>query len=101
MAVQVYISVIPTLLDGPKIVIVLLLLAQLASTAYFCYLPFKYLKGVAPMEDGRLMADQEELGLKVLSENTDPTSLNEQSRAADYDTMEFVQLSGPGAACPV
>ncbi|KAG7411789.1 hypothetical protein DER46DRAFT_572750 [Fusarium sp. MPI-SDFR-AT-0072] len=102
MAVQVYLSVIITLLDGPKVVIVWLLIAQLVSTVYFCYIPFKYLKSVPPpMEDEWLMADQDDLELKLLSDKMDPTSLNGQSRVADYRSIEFVRLSGPGATCPV
>ncbi|EXA40614.1 hypothetical protein NW756_010589 [Fusarium oxysporum] len=102
MAVQVYLSVIVTLLDGPKVVIMWFLIAQLVSTVYFCYIPFKYLKGVAPpMEDEWLLADQDDLELKLLSDKMDPSSLNGQSRVADYKTMELVRLSRPGDACRV
>ncbi|TVY61761.1 hypothetical protein Focb16_v013568 [Fusarium oxysporum f. sp. cubense] len=102
MAVQFYLSVIVTLLDGPKVVILWFLIAQLVSTVYLCYIPFKYLKGVAPpMEDEWLLADQDDLELKLLSDKMDPSSLNGQSRVADYKTMELVRLSRPGDACRV
>ncbi|KAF4954922.1 hypothetical protein FGADI_4922 [Fusarium gaditjirri] len=103
MAVQVYLSVIIPFLGGPNVVIVWFLLAQVVCTVYNCYIPLKYLGSVVtpPTEDEKLLADQDDLELKALSEKMDPVYFDGQSRVADYKSMESVQLSGPGDACLV
>ncbi|KAF5691434.1 hypothetical protein FDENT_3405 [Fusarium denticulatum] len=85
MAVQFYLSAIITVLVCPIVFIAWFLIAQTVSTVYFCYIPFKYPKSVAPpAEDEWFLADQDDLELRILSYKMGPSSLN-----------------GPGDACPV
>ncbi|KAF9768789.1 hypothetical protein IL306_013885 [Fusarium sp. DS 682] len=102
--IQAYISIVFTLIEGPKIVIIWLVIAQLAVTAYYFYLPFEYLRKDGKHEkDEWFMVDEknlEDLEQGAVFEKKDSTSQNEPNRVADYGTVEFVQLSGPGAAHP-
>ncbi|KAF4418639.1 hypothetical protein FACUT_11754 [Fusarium acutatum] len=67
MAVQFYLSAIITLLGCPVVFIGWFLIAQIVSTVYFCYIPFKYPKGVAPpVEDEWFLADKDDLELSIL-----------------------------------
>ncbi|KAF5669863.1 hypothetical protein FCIRC_9105 [Fusarium circinatum] len=77
LAVQFYLSAIITLLGCPIIFIGWLLIAQLVSTVYFCYIPFKYPKVIVPPAE-------DDLELKNPSYKMDPASSN-----------------GPGDACLV
>ncbi|KAF4339398.1 hypothetical protein FBEOM_6683 [Fusarium beomiforme] len=103
--VQVYVSVVFTFADGPKIVIVWLIFAQLAVTAYYSYLPFQYLRedGINEKDEWFMVDEQnlEDLETGALSEKTESTSPKEPNTVAGYGTGEFVQMSGPGAAYPV
>ncbi|CVL00192.1 hypothetical protein FPRO06_08344 [Fusarium proliferatum] len=77
LVVQVYLSAIITLLGCPIIFIGWFVIAQIVSTVYFCYIPFKYPKSVAPpVEDEWFLADQDDLELRILSYKMDPASLN-------------------------
>ncbi|RBQ78167.1 hypothetical protein FVER14953_21554 [Fusarium verticillioides] len=85
MSVQFYLSTIITLLGCPIIFVAWFLIAQIISTVYFCYIPFRHPQSVSqPAEDDWFLADQDDLELRVLSYKMDPSSLN-----------------GPGDACPV
>ncbi|KAI1033608.1 hypothetical protein LB504_012729 [Fusarium proliferatum] len=77
MTVQVYLSAIITLLGCPIIYFAWFVIAQVVSTVYFCYIPFRYPKSVAPpVEDEWFLADQDDLELRILSYKMDPASLN-------------------------
>ncbi|QGI65933.1 hypothetical protein CEK26_009884 [Fusarium fujikuroi] len=77
MMVQVYLSAIITLLGCPIIYIAWFIIAQIVSTVYFCYIPWRYPKSVAPpVEDEWFLADQDDLELRILSYKMDPASLN-------------------------
>ncbi|KAF5595381.1 hypothetical protein FPANT_4662 [Fusarium pseudoanthophilum] len=73
LAVQFYLSAIITLLGCPIIFIAWFLIAQIVSTVYFCYIPFRYPKSVSqPAEEEWFLADQDDLELRILSYKMDP-----------------------------
>jgi hypothetical protein len=100
VAVQLYISIIVTSIQGPETIIYWLGCAQLMVTLYFFYLPFEYSSEISKEEwllvDDHF-TDEEEA---MFSTRIHSAASEGYPGFEDYGTM-VPQLSGPGGASPV
>ncbi|KAM0470957.1 hypothetical protein ACHAP7_009294 [Fusarium lateritium] len=100
VAVQLYISMVVTSIEGPPMIIYWLCCAQLLVTLYFFYLPFEYLSEISRDEWFLVDDDFTDEEDAISPARMESVSWGGDLGFEDYGTI-VPQLSGPGGVSSV